>query len=268
MEQFTIEALEQIRTRFVLVHSITNLVVMNTTANILLAVGASPVMAHAPEEVEEMTGQADALVLNIGTLEQSWLESMIAAGRRANADGIPVVLDPVGAGATVYRTASARRIMDECRISVLRGNASEVFSLMSPGVETRGVESAIAMQEDMVAAVQEMALRENCVVAVSGEQDCVTDGRKVFCIKNGQSLMTRITGIGCGLSALSAAFCGVSRDNPAEAAAAAHGYYGLCGDLAITISDRPGSFYAAFLDRLYATGKEEINNSLKVEMQG
>ncbi|MFO7839720.1 MAG: hydroxyethylthiazole kinase [Desulfosalsimonadaceae bacterium] len=266
MEQFTIDALEQIRSRSVLVHSITNLVVMSTTANILLAVGASPVMAHAFEEVEEMTARADALVLNIGTLEQSWLESMIAAGRRANAEGIPVILDPVGAGATAFRSASARRIMDECRISVLRGNASEVLSLASSEVETRGVESSISMQDHMVPAVQDMALAEGCVVAVSGEHDCVTDGRRVFRIKNGQSLMTRITGIGCGLSALAAAFCGVLRESFAEATAAAHGYYGLCGDLAITVSDRPGSFYSAFLDRLYATGKEEINNSLKVEI--
>src|SRR5207302_3124496 len=133
--------LHEIRERKPLVHQITNYVVMNETANATLALGALPVMAHAPEEVEEMVRLASALVLNIGTLSEHWVESMLLAGGAANARGIPVVLDPVGAGATTYRTETARRILDLVDVTVLRGNAGEVATLVGVAAEVRGVES-------------------------------------------------------------------------------------------------------------------------------
>ena len=268
MDTFTLDALERVRTSAPLIHNITNLVVMNSTANILLAVGASPVMAHSPAEVEEMIAMAGALVLNIGTLQQDWVDTMILAGRAANARGIPVILDPVGAGATRFRTRAVHAIMAGCAISVLRGNASEVLAVGAADIRTKGVDSSLALSEEIVAAAKDMALSRNCIVAVSGERDCITDGKRVFRVGNGQPLMTRVTGIGCGLSAVAAAFCAVAPDAFLEAVTAAFAFYGRCADLAIGVSDRPGSFYIAFLDWLYSAGKNEIAQGLKISMEG
>lgn len=268
MARYTADALERVKDKAPLVHNITNFVVMNSTANILLAIGASPVMAHSPDEVEEMTAMAGALVLNIGTLQEEWVSSMIRAGRRANSAGVPVVLDPVGAGATGFRTAAAHRIMDRCSIAVLRGNASEILSLASDDVKTKGVDSSLTLSEETVSAAMAMARSLGCVVAISGEEDCITDGNRVFRIGNGQPLMTRVTGIGCGLSAVSGAFCAVDPASPLEATAAAFGFYGCCADLAITASDLPGSFFVAFLDRLYDTGREQLLQGLKIRSEG
>ncbi|MFZ1984454.1 MAG: hydroxyethylthiazole kinase, partial [Desulfatitalea sp.] len=139
MDLFTSECLDRIKQRAPLIHNITNFVVMNSSANILLAIGASPVMAHCRAEVEEMTALAGALVLNIGTLQEDWLESMICAGQAANAKGIPVIVDPVGAGATRLRTEAVKKIMRACSVAVLRGNASEILSLADAAVRTKGV---------------------------------------------------------------------------------------------------------------------------------
>jgi hydroxyethylthiazole kinase len=267
MENKTIELLGRIRQSSPLVHNITNFVVMNSSANILLAVGASPVMAHSPEEVEEMAGMAGALVLNIGTLDQSWLDSMVRAGRAANAKGIAVVLDPVGAGATRFRTDAVKHIMSACRISVLRGNASEVLCLASADVKTRGVESSLGLSDDAVSEVKAMASAKNCIIAVSGKEDCITDGSRVLRVANGHGLMTRVTGMGCGLSAVSAAFCAVAGDRVLEAVTAGFAFYGRCGELAAAGCDKPGSFYAAFLDCLYSAGEAEISRSLKISEQ-
>jgi hydroxyethylthiazole kinase len=264
IDLFTIECLDRIKQRAPLIHNITNFVVMNSSANILLAIGASPVMAHCRAEVEEMTALAGALVLNIGTLQEDWLESMICAGKAANAKGIPVIVDPVGAGATRLRTEAVKQIMRACSVTVLRGNASEVLSLADVAVRTKGVDSSLGMSAEIVQAAKEMALAEKCIIAISGEEDCITDGCSVFRVGNGQPLMTKVTGIGCGLTAVTAAFCAVAGADFARATAAAFAFYGLCGDLAIKTSDKPGSFYVAFLDRLYTTGKEEIKKFLKV----
>ncbi len=266
LDYFAVEALSSIKQRAPLIHSITNLVVMNSSANILLAAGASPVMAHSASEVEEMTARADALVLNTGTPDDEWLESMILAGRKANEKGIPIVFDPAGAGATSFRSRAAERILESCRVSVIRGNASEMLSLASREMRTRGVESWQIEPDEVEQAAKGQALERGCIAAVSGEVDCITDGRRLWRIKNGQQLMSRITGLGCGLSSVTAAFCAVSgRESVFEASAAAFAFYGLCGDLAVTTSDLPGSFYTAFLDRLYSTGKEEIKKAFKLE---
>lgn len=257
--------LRGIRARSPLVHNITNLVAMESSANILLALGASPVMAHAEGEVEEMASLADALVLNIGTLDEDWVESMILAAAAAAAKGIPVVLDPVGAGATALRTKAARRILRDARISVIRCNASELLAVAAGRAGTRGVDSALGVTAHVRKAAAELALERGCVVAVSGERDLVTDGRRAFRIANGHSAMTRVTGIGCGLSAATAAFCAVAEGDLAIAVAAAFGVYGICGEMAAKVSEKPGSFPAAFVDALYSVGEDEIRGFLAVE---
>ncbi|MHB0866518.1 MAG: hydroxyethylthiazole kinase [Thermoleophilia bacterium] len=265
IEVSTVELLSLVREKAPLIHNITNFVVMNSSANILLAVGASPVMAHCRAEVEEMTSMAGALVLNIGTIQEDWLESMILAAKTANKVGIPVILDPVGAGATRLRTDAIREIMANASISVLRGNYSEVLSLGSDDIRTKGVDSSLSMSDQTADTARQMALDNKCVIAISGAEDCVTDGARTFRISNGQPIMTRVTGTGCGLSAVTGAFCAVADDDLALATAAAFGFYGLCGDLAVQTSDQPGSFPAAFIDRLYSTGSEEIEGRLKIE---
>lgn len=246
-------------------HNITNFVVMNPSANILLALGASPVMAHSREEVAEMAAMAGALVLNIGTLSETWIEAMVLAARAANEQGIPVILDPVGAGATRYRTQTAKRILREVNISVIRGNASEVLSLAVADVKTRGVDSSLSLSDEIVDVAGAIARQHGCIVAVSGEKDLSTDGGRVLRVANGVPLMTRVTGLGCGLSAVIGAFCAVDRDDLLDATAAAFGFYGLCGELALGISDRPGSFFVAFLDTLYSAGGAEIRDHQRIE---
>ena len=267
MENKTIELLRQVRKDAPLVHNITNFVVMNSSANILLAAGASPVMAHSADEVAEMAEMAGALVLNIGTLDRYWLDAMIRAGRAANASGIPVVLDPVGAGATRFRSDAVDQILSACGISVLRGNVSEVLSLASAGIKTRGVESSLGLSDAVVAEFKAIASAKNCIVAVSGKEDCITDGHRVFRVANGHGILTRVTGTGCGLSAVLAAFCAVAGDRFLDAAVAAFAFYGRCAELAASISDKPGSFYTAFLDSLYSAGEAEITRGLKIREQ-
>ncbi len=264
IKRFTSSLLAKIRSRAPLIHNITNYVVMNSSANILLAVGASPVMAHCRSEVEEMTAMAGALVLNIGTLQEEWVESMIAAAQVANTRGIPVVLDPVGAGATAFRSASVEKIMAQARISVLRGNASEILSMASSAIVTRGVESSIGLTSEVVAAAKRIAVEKNCIIAISGRQDCITDGSQVFRVANGSPLMTRVTGTGCGLSAVTGAFCAVADGELLKATAAAFGFYGLCGELAANTSDKPGSFFVAFLNALYAADRNAVEAGLKI----
>jgi hydroxyethylthiazole kinase len=186
-------SLAAIRDRKPLVHQITNYVVMNETANATLALGALPVMAHAPEEVEEMVGLAGALVLNIGTLSRHWVEAMLAAGWAANARGVPVVLDPVGVGATAYRTDTARRILDEVDVAVLRGNAGEVATLVGVAAEVRGVES-VGAGAAAAEVAREAARSLGVVAAVTGAVDHVSDGERVAAVANGDPMLATITG--------------------------------------------------------------------------
>ena len=268
IEADTIEFLARIRQKAPLIHNITNFVVMNSSANILLAIGASPVMAHCRAEVEEMTSMSSALVLNIGTIQEDWLDSMICAAKTANSVGIPVILDPVGAGTTRLRTKAVENILENCSISVLRGNCSEILSLGSADIKTKGVDTSLSLSDETVDAAKRLAIDKKCVIAISGEEDCITDGDKVFRVNNGQPIMTRVTGSGCGLTAVTAAFCAVADDNLTLATAAAFGYYGLCGDLAVETSDKPGSFEVCFVDQLDSAGNEEIRKHLKIEEAG
>ncbi len=240
--------LEKIRREHPLIHNITNYVVMNFTANVLLALGASPVMAHAIEEVEEMVGLANALVINIGTLSQPWIESMARAARAAGDRSIPVVFDPVGAGATSFRTETARRLINEAPVAVLRGNGSEILAVAGRKGITRGVDS-VHGAEDAQSAALDLAKTCGLVVAVTGVEDFVTDGSRTSKISNGHALMSRITGTGCAASAITGAFCAVEKD-AFTAATGALVTFGIAGELAAGASQGPGSFQTALLDAL------------------
>ena len=215
-----------------LVHSITNLVVMNFNANALLAVGASPVMAHAHEEVRDMVGIAQALVLNIGTLEPAWISAMQVALQAARARGIPVVLDPVGAGATPYRNAALSELIRAGAPGILRGNASEIMSVAGLAAATRGVDSA-ASTADATDAAAALAGQLDAVVCVSGADDLIVDaaGRRAV-LSNGHPWMTRVTGVGCSASALVGAFAAVQPD-PWRATVAAMAVLGVVGEMAV-----------------------------------
>ena len=244
--------LDEVRRRPPLVHNITNYVVMNYTANALLALGASPVMAHAIEEVEEMAGLADALVLNLGTLSPPWIESMLAAARVAARRGLPVVLDPVGAGATRLRTNTAHRLLETRSITVVRANASEVRALAGQFTRVRGVDAADPVESARDAALK-LSGQYQVVVAMTGPEDYITDGRRAIGVANGHPLMARVSGTGCVASALTGAFCARSPD-AWTAAAGSLLVLGLAGELAAQANPRPGAYAVGLLDSL-----DEIN---------
>jgi hydroxyethylthiazole kinase len=245
------DSLRRLRETKPLVHQITNYVVMNETANATLALGALPVMAHAREEVEEMAAIAGALVLNIGTLSPHWVEAMLLAGRVANDHGTPVVLDPVGAGATTYRTETAKRILDAIDVTVLRGNAGEVATLVGVDAEVRGVES-IAGGGDPADLARQAARQLGVVASVTGPVDHVSDGETVIAIANGHPMLAAITGTGCISSALTGCFLAVNREAPLAAAAEALVAFGVAGEDAAIGAKGPGSFHVALYDELAA----------------
>lgn len=265
MAQKAAENLEKLKEKKPLVHNITNFVVMNYTANALLACGASPVMAHAQEEVEEMVSFAGALVLNIGTLTPYWIDSMLKAGRRANEAKIPIILDPVGSGATKLRTDSAKRLIDEIAISVVRGNASEVLSLAHEDSRTKGVDSIHSVDDAADAAVI-LAKELNTTLAITGAVDLITDGKIIYRVSNGHKLMGYVTGTGCTATVIIGAFLAVD-SNPAEATTTALAYFGLAGEKAATHVDAPGSFQIALLDALYSIDKKQMAEGAKIQVQ-
>ena len=254
--------LERVRAEHPLVHNITNYVVMNFTANILLAAGASPVMAHAPNEVDEMVALARALVLNIGTLDDAWIASMLRAGKKATELGVPIVLDPVGAGATKLRTEAARRILGETRVALVRGNASEILALAGAGAHTRGVDAADTV-EAAAERAEALARELGVPVAITGAVDLVTDGRRTLRVSNGHPLMGRVTGTGCSATALIAAFAGVERDALA-AAAGALAFFGLAGESAAEGAAGPGSFTIRLMDAVYGLTPEQIRQGSRI----
>ena len=240
---------EAVRHRSPLVHNITNYVVMNNSANALLAIGASPVMAHWVDEMEEMTAIAGALVINIGTLDTQWIEGMIAAGVAASKRGTPIILDPVGAGATSQRTATALRIIELCRPTIIRGNGSEIMALVDASVKSKGVDSS-ASSSDALGAAKVLAASSGAVVVISGPTDYITDGQRVETISNGHPIMTSVTGMGCTATALVGAFAAVNPD-PMEAALHAMAVMGIAGQRAAAYSKGSGSMQVNFLDELY-----------------
>ena len=260
------EILAKVRDTKVLVHNVTNYVVMNSTANVLLAAGASPVMAHAQEEVAEMASLAGAVVLNIGTLSPAWVTAMEMAGTAANRRGTPVVLDPVGSGATEYRTRTARRLARELDIAVVRGNASEILSMSGLDTVTKGVDAAHDVDEAARVAVQ-LAENLGSVVAITGEVDLVTDGRTVLRISAGHPLMGRVTGTGCASTALVGAFC-AGHSNATAAAAGALAFFGLAGERAAETAHGPGSFQVALYDALAALEPDDVSSAERIQEIG
>ena len=255
LAELTAQSLDRIRERTPLIHNITNFVVMNDTANVLLAFGASPVMAHAVEEVREMVAYAGALVLNIGTLEDSWIEAMLIAGEEANARGIPVVFDPVGVGATTLRTTTTERIRLGVRVAVVRGNAAELAAIAGMEARIRGVDSVAS--GDPASAARLAAVRFGGTAVVSGAVDYVSDGSRVAEIHNGHPLMGRITGSGCMATATVGAFLAVEID-PFLAATEAMIAFGIAGELASERSGGPGTFRAQLMDAVAALDEATI----------
>ena len=257
------EDIAMIRAEAPLVHNITNYVVMNTTANALLAIGAAPVMAHAVEEVEEMVGLARALVINIGTLSPPWVEAMIRAGTEANRRKIPVVLDPVGCGATRFRTQAAQKLMEQVHPAIIRGNASEIASLLRSNQGTKGVDSS-RVPEEVLDDAKVLSAAAGCVVSISGPVDLVVERDAVVHIQNGDPIMTRVTGMGCTASAITGAFAAVN-PSPFRAAAHAMALMGIAGEMAAVRSHGPGSFQMHFLDVLGGMQEADITRRLRAQ---
>jgi hydroxyethylthiazole kinase len=250
-----------------LVHNVTNLVVMQFSANMLLALGAAPVMAHAEEEVEDMVALAGALVLNIGTLSPPWVRAMRLAARRARADATPVVLDPVGAGATAYRHLALAELFGDGDPDIVRGNASEIMSVAGQAAATRGVDSAAAAG-DALPAARALAARTRGVVCISGAQDHVVgaDGRHAV-LANGHPWMTRVTGVGCSATALVGAFAAVQPDRW-RATVAAMAYLGVAGEWAaercLHAGAGLGSFQVALLDAVHLLDRDTFEQRLRL----
>jgi hydroxyethylthiazole kinase len=255
--------LRSLREQKPLVHQITNYVVMNETANVTLALGALPVMAHAREEVEEMVGLAGALVINIGTLSPHWVDAMLAAGRGANARGTPVVLDPVGAGATSYRTETAKRILDQVDVTVLRGNAGEVATLVGVEAEVRGVES-IGVGGDRAELARAAATTLQVVASVTGPVDHVSDGESVLAVANGHELLGAVSGTGCMSSALTGCFLAAKAHDPLAAAAEALAAFGVAGEDAARDAKGPGSFHVNLYDALAALDPDTLDGRARI----
>jgi hydroxyethylthiazole kinase len=254
--------LARLREAAPLVHNITNYVVMNNTANALLAIGASPAMVHAVEEVEEFTAISRALVINIGTLSPRWVEAMRLAAARARARDIPWVLDPVGVGATAYRTGVGAELA-RLGPTVIRGNASEIMVLAGSVASTgKGVDSAHST-EDALGPARALARETHALVAMTGVVDYVTDGARVAAIRNGHPLMARVTGLGCTASALVGAFVG-SGGEPFLATVSALATLGVAGELAAERAEGPGSLQLHLLDALYRLDQPTLERRARV----
>jgi hydroxyethylthiazole kinase len=251
----------ELRERKPLVHQITNYVVMNETANATLALGALPVMAHAPQEVEEMAGVAGALVLNIGTLSDHWVEAMLLAGKAAAG---PIVLDPVGAGATRYRTETAKRLLQELDVAVVRGNAAEIATLAGREAEIRGVES-IGAEGSAADLARDAARLLGCIVSVTGPTDHVSDGERMIAISNGHELLATVSGTGCMSTAVTGSFLAAKPTEPLEAAAEALVAFGVAGEDAARAANGPGTFHVNLYDALYNLDPETLDGRARID---
>jgi hydroxyethylthiazole kinase len=256
------ELLARIHDRHPLIHHITNYVVMNDTANLTLALGALPVMAHAKEEVAEMVSAAGALVLNPGTLTPEWVEAMLIAGKRANELGIPVIYDPVGVGATRLRNETGERFLSELRLAAVRGNSGEVGALAGAGGRVKGVES-IEGVKNPVQVARNLAHKYSTVVAITGQRDILSDGLRTLGVDNGHPMLKTITGSGCMATTAIAAFCAVE-SNYLIASAAALACYGLAAQAAAERAKGPGTFRAELLDSIYHLSPEQAESGVRI----
>ncbi|MCG8687660.1 MAG: hydroxyethylthiazole kinase, partial [Desulfobacterales bacterium] len=232
------------------------------TANALLALGASPVMAHAVEEVEDMVKIASALVINIGTLSPVWIQAMFKAAKAAKEKGIPIVLDPVGVGATPYRTGTARDLLREAVPDIIRGNGSEIMALSQADVTTKGVDSTSGSGQALESARNLYTVFKS-VICITGQTDYVLGQGHIYEINNGHGLMPQVTGLGCTATALCGAFAAVNT-NPQKACAHAMAVMGIAGEMAAETAKGPGSFQVEFIDALYRISEKEISDYLKV----
>lgn len=269
-----IGSINVVRTKKPLVHAITNYVTVNDCANILLATGASPVMADDPREVQDIQRISQSLVINIGTLNERTIESMILAGKAANALGHPVILDPVGVGASGLRTETGKRIVEEVQCAVIRGNISEIKGLVSGNSLTHGVDAAdidLVNPENMKAAAEfakAYSKQTGAVIVISGPIDIIADADKAYAIHNGHSMMGRVTGTGCQLTALLGAFVGAQPEQPWEAAIGAVATMGISGELAhkrLSILDGNVSYRNYIIDAVYHMDDDTMNNHLRGE---
>lgn len=255
---------EKLRAARPLVLSVTNYVVANSTANALLALGASPIMSHAVAEMDDLAGISSAVVLNLGSLDDSYPAAMLAAGRQANAKGVPVVLDPVGMGASRLRSETALGLVENVRLAIIRGNASEIMALAGSAAAAKGVDSRHGSDEAESAAVA-LARRLGCAVCVSGAEDLVTDGTRLARVANGHPLMPLVTGLGCTATALCGAFAAVCPDG-FQAAWTAMAVMGVAGELAAEGAAGPGSLQMRFYDALYGLDEKGFAARLRVRL--
>ena len=269
------EMLENVRKTGPLIHNITNYVTANDCANVLLACGGSPIMADDPDEAEEITALCSGLNINIGTLNQRTIPAMHRAGKKANELGHPVVLDPVGAGASALRTKTARELMENIRFTVIRGNISEIKTLALGGGTTRGVDADLADSvteenlPDAAAFAKAYAKKTGAVLASTGAIDLVADAEKAFCIFNGHPMMSSVTGTGCQLSAVTAAYIAANPANPLEAAAAAVCAMGICGEKAyqrLSCQDGNGTYRNYIIDAIYRLDGAELERCAKYRL--
>lgn len=269
------EMLINVREKSPLVHNITNYVTVNDCANILLACGGSPIMADDAEEVEEITSICGGLNINIGTLNARTIPSMHLAGKKANELGHPVVLDPVGAGASTLRTTTANELIQRIRFTVIRGNSSEIKTLAHGAGTTRGVDADIADSvtrdnlKQAIAFAKEFARKTKAVIAITGANDIVADEKKAYCIFNGHPMMSSITGTGCQLSALIAAYVTANPDTPLEATAAAVCAMGICGEKAygrLSEEDGNATYRNYIIDAMYCLDGEELERLARYEI--
>lgn len=258
------------------VHCITNTVTMNDCANILLAIGASPIMSDDIQEVEEIVAISSALYINIGTLNSRTIESMLTAGRKANKLGVPVIFDPVGAGASTLRTSVSNRIVSELGCTVIRGNASEIKSLAVGAASAKGVDAAKADVVDddaklaeIIEIARDLSSTTKAIVAITGEIDVIVNPHVTFVVRNGNALMAKVTGTGCMLTALIAAYCGANKDQLIDATAAAICSFGLCGETAyekmIEMGTGTSSYRTYIIDAVSLLDDDLLARSAKIE---
>lgn len=270
------KCLENVRKNVPLVHNITNYVTVNDVANILLACGGSPIMSDEPEDVEDITSICGGLNINIGTLHKSSIEGMMRAGKRANELGHPVLLDPVGAGASKLRTETALHIMEEIKLTVIRGNISEIKTLVSGSGTTKGVDADVAdavtedTLDDAVAFVKAFAKASGCIIAVTGAIDLVSDGDRCYVIRNGRPEMGKITGTGCQLSGMMTAYVTANPECPLEAAAAAVCVMGLAGEIGwsrMQEGDGNSTYRNRIIDAVYNMTGEDLEKGANYEVR-
>lgn len=269
------ECMDNVRKNVPLVHNITNYVTVNDVANILLACGGSPIMSDEPEDVEDITSVCGGLNINIGTLHQSSIEGMLLAGKKANELGHPVLLDPVGAGASRLRTDTALRIMKEIKLTVIRGNISEIKTLAYGSGTTKGVDADVAdavteeTLNDAIAFVKNFARKTSCIIAVTGAIDLVSDGEICYVIRNGRPEMGKITGTGCQLSGMMTAYVTANQEKPLEAAASAVCIMGLAGEIGwsrMQEGDGNATYRNRIIDAVYQMTGEDLERGAKYEV--